>query len=80
MGFVMKGFPMLGYRNTNGKIEGWEQGIMDKIEANSPAAFKGADHTNSKCWPGCKKVGTKISGRTGRKVNDCDCGGKYSKK
>ena len=45
-----------------------------------PLQFKGADHTNSKCWPGCKKVGTKISGRTGRRVNDCDCGDKYSKK
>jgi len=47
---------------------------------NSPATFKGANSKNSKCWKGCKKVGTKISSRTGRRVNDCDCGSKYSKK
>ena len=47
---------------------------------SSPATFKGANSKNSKCWKGCKKVGTKISSRTGRRVNDCDCGSKYSKK
>lgn len=40
---------------------------------NSPVTFKGANSTNSKCWKGCKKVGTK-KGKYGRTVNDCDCG------
>tara|TARA_R110001583_G_scaffold109394_4_gene258081 strand:+ start:314 stop:595 length:282 start_codon:yes stop_codon:yes gene_type:complete len=39
----------------------------------SPAKFKGADSSNSSCWKGCKKVGTK-KGKYGRTVNDCDCG------
>ena len=33
MGFVMKGFPMLGDRNKNGKLEGWEKAIKNKIES-----------------------------------------------
>jgi hypothetical protein len=33
--------------------------------------FKGADHTNSSCWDGYKKEGTKISSKTGRRVNNC---------
>jgi hypothetical protein len=39
----------------------------------SPAKFKGADSSNSSCWKGCRKVGTK-KGKYGRTVNDCDCG------
>ena len=39
----------------------------------SPATFKGADSSNSSCWKGCRKVGTK-KGKYGRTVNDCDCG------
>jgi len=80
MAFKMRGFPMIGDINKNNRLEGWEKARQNAIEANSPATFKGADHTNSKCWKGCKKVGTKISSRTGRRVNDCDCGDKYSKK
>ena len=37
----------------------------------SPKTFKGADHTNSTCWDGYVKKGTKISSRTGRRVNNC---------
>ena len=38
----------------------------------SPATFKGANSSNSKCWPGKKKVGTKPSPtRPGVTVNDC---------
>ena len=41
----------------------------------SPMAFKGANSENSKCWKGCRKVGTKPSPtRPGVTVNDCDCG------
>tara|TARA_Y100000592_G_C5281206_1_gene226367 strand:+ start:226 stop:507 length:282 start_codon:yes stop_codon:yes gene_type:complete len=41
----------------------------------SPATFKGANSKNSKCWKGCRKVGTKPSPtRPGVTVNDCDCG------
>ena len=39
----------------------------------SPTKFKGANSSNSKCWPGFKKVGTKISpSGTGETVNDCE--------
>jgi len=38
----------------------------------SPTTFKGANSSNSKCWPGKKKVGTKPSRtRPGVTVNDC---------
>ena len=38
----------------------------------SPAQFKGADSSNSSCWKGYKKVGTKKSpSGTGKTVNDC---------
>lgn len=36
----------------------------------SPMAFKGADSSNSSCWKGKVKVGTK-KGKYGRTVNDC---------
>ena len=43
---------------------------IDDME--SPLDFKGANSSNSKCWPGFKKVGTKISpSGTGETVNDC---------
>ena len=39
---------------------------------SSPMAFKGADSSNSSCWKGYKKVGTKKSpSGTGKTVNDC---------
>ena len=38
----------------------------------SPLEFKGANSSNSKCWPGKTKVGTKPSPtRPGVTVNDC---------
>ena len=38
----------------------------------SPSKFKGADSSNSSCWEGYKKVGTKKSpSGTGKTVNDC---------
>jgi len=38
----------------------------------SPMMFKGADSSNSSCWKGYKKVGTKKSpSGTGKTVNDC---------
>ena len=43
--------------------------VMDK--ASGGPTFKGADHTNSTCWDGYEKKGTKISSRTGRRVNNC---------
>ena len=58
MGFVMKGFPMLGDRNKNGKIEGWEKSIKNKIEAKSKSKPPLAKKCN--CWDGYKRVpGTK---------------------
>ena len=40
----------------------------------SGAPFKGANSKNSKCWKGCRKVGTKPSPtRPGVTVNDCKC-------
>ena len=39
----------------------------------SPLEFKGANSSNSKCWPEKKKVGTKPSRtRPGVTVNDCE--------
>jgi hypothetical protein len=44
-----------------------------KLPHQSPAQFKGADSSNSKCWKGYKKVGTKPSpSGTGKTVNDCE--------
>jgi len=45
------------------------KGLMKKA---SPMMFKGADSSNSSCWKGYKKVGTKKSpSGTGKTVNDC---------
>lgn len=44
---------------------------IDDME--SPLDFKGANSSNSKCWKGFKKVGTKPSpSGTGETVNDCE--------
>ena len=44
---------------------------IDDME--SPLNFKGANSSNSKCWEGYKKVGTKPSpSGTGETVNDCE--------
>jgi len=42
------------------------------FKMKTPLYFKGANSSNSKCWPGKKKVGTKPSRtRPGVTVNDC---------
>ena len=47
------------------------KGHIEDME--SPLDFKGANSSNSKCWPGFKKVGTKPSpSGTGETVNDCE--------
>jgi hypothetical protein len=39
---------------------------------DSPVTFKGANSSNSDCWKGYRKVGTKPSpSGTGETVNDC---------
>ena len=44
---------------------------IDDME--SPLDFKGANSSNSKCWEGFKKVGTKPSpSGTGETVNNCE--------
>ena len=44
---------------------------IDDME--SPLDFKGANSSNSKCWKGFKKIGTKPSpSGTGETVNDCE--------
>ena len=44
---------------------------IDDME--SPLDFKSANSSNSKCWEGYKKVGTKPSpSGTGETVNDCE--------
>tara|TARA_R110002012_G_scaffold103335_2_gene243271 strand:- start:13 stop:261 length:249 start_codon:yes stop_codon:yes gene_type:complete len=47
--------------------------IVDKIaEKASPAKFKGANSSNSSCWKGYKKQGTKPSPtKPGVTVNNC---------
>ena len=43
-----------------------------KTKQQSPFQFKGANSSNSKCWKGYEKVGTKPSpSGTGETVNDC---------
>ena len=47
------------------------KGHIEDME--SPLDFKGANSSNSKCWEGYKKVGTKPSpSGTGETVNDCE--------
>ena len=46
--------------------------ILTTPVTNSPMNFKGANSSNSSCWKGYKKVGTKKSpSGTGETVNDC---------
>ena len=48
--------------------------IVDKVaeKASSAVKFKGANSSNSSCWKGYKKVGTKKSPTNpGVTVNDC---------
>lgn len=44
----------------------------DNEVLETPLEFKGANSSNSSCWPGYEKVGTKKSpSGTGETVNDC---------
>ena len=46
--------------------------VLTTPVTNSPMNFKGANSSNSSCWKGYKKVGTKKSpSGTGETVNDC---------
>jgi hypothetical protein len=45
---------------------------LNMLGIKSPLNFKGANSSNSSCWKGYKKVGTKKSpSGTGETVNDC---------
>ena len=45
---------------------------LNMLGIKSPLNFKGANSSNSSCWKGYKKVGTKPSpSGTGETVNDC---------
>ena len=47
------------------------KGLIPKEK--SPMPFKGANSSNSSCWKGYKKGGTKKSpSGTGETVNDCE--------
>ena len=59
---------------AHGKQADTIEGHINDMTDDSPATFKGANSSNSKCWKGCRKVGTKPSPtRPGVTVNDCDC-------
>tara|TARA_R110002126_G_scaffold14223_1_gene60368 strand:- start:15 stop:491 length:477 start_codon:yes stop_codon:yes gene_type:complete len=46
---------------------------LNMLGIKSPLNFKGANSSNSSCWKGYKKVGTKKSpSGTGETVNDCE--------
>ena len=46
---------------------------LNMLGIKSPLNFKGANSSNSSCWKGFKKVGTKKSpSGTGETVNDCE--------
>ena len=46
---------------------------LNMLGVSSPLNFKGANSSNSSCWKGYKKVGTKKSpSGTGETVNDCE--------
>jgi len=64
-----------GLRNAvkmHGKQADTIEKHINKMEG-SPVAFKGADSSNSSCWKGYRKVGTKPSpSGTGKTVNDCE--------
>jgi hypothetical protein len=49
--------------------------VAEKVSGGTPLKKKVLDHTNTTCWPGhAPKAGepkTKISSKTGRRVNNC---------
>ena len=58
---------ILGDRNNNGKLEGWEQAINEKIaeSTNKRVPFK----KKGPCWEGYEMIGMKKKG--GRMVPNC---------
>ena len=71
MAFKMKGFkPHNMYDEQRSETYREHLGLKEKGYDQSP--YNKWDHTNTKCWPGKKKVGTKPSPtRPGVTVNDC---------
>ena len=57
---------------TGELIDETDYETMSEKANQSPMNFKGANSSNSSCWKGYKKVGTKKSpSGTGETVNDC---------
>tara|TARA_R110001592_G_scaffold165733_1_gene400204 strand:+ start:646 stop:870 length:225 start_codon:yes stop_codon:yes gene_type:complete len=74
MAFKMKGFkPHNMYDTQKAETHKEHLALKEKGYDHSPYNKKTLDHTNTKCWPGKKKVGTKMSStRPGVRVNDCE--------
>ena len=72
MAFKMKGFkPHNMYDRQKAETHDEHVALKEKGYKHSPYK-KQLDHTNTECWPGKKKVGTKPSStRPGITVNDC---------
>ena len=75
-GYYVKGD--LISKNKTATIPDDGKSHLDKLKCKSPYKmtsplnFKGANSSNSSCWDGYKKVGTKKSpSGTGETVNDC---------
>jgi len=75
-GYYVKGD--LISKNKTATIPDDGKSPLDKLKCKSPYKmtsplnFKGANSSNSSCWDGYKKVGTKKSpSGTGETVNDC---------
>ena len=71
----------IAHKHSDGSKHGYIKPAVAKKSAlnmlgisrkSSPLDFKGANSSNSSCWDGYKKVGTKKSpSGTGETVNDC---------
>ena len=74
-GYYVKGTVI----SKDGKVDTKDDGMSRKsmiggfkLPHQSPLDFKGANSSNSSCWDGYKKVGTKPSpSGTGETVNNC---------
>jgi len=71
-----KGYKHSPYNKMDPMHNG-EPGVQKEDFKQFSAFTKKLNHTNTKCWPGCSpKSGTpktKISSKTGERVNNCDC-------
>ena len=71
MAFKMKGFKAHNMYDKQ-RAETYEEHVALKEKGYKHSPYNKLDHTNTKCWPGKKKVGTKPSPtRPGVTVNDC---------